>query len=264
MVILENDLVNQIKRLSYPDFVGFLGQKNSPPGGMTTLKKWVDFAKISPSSYLLDLACSSGFSSRNIIQSVQCRAEGIDVSASSIEMAQKEAQQAHIDQFVTYQVADACFLPFDSTQFSHILGGCNFAFISDRERSLRECQRVLIPEGKLCIANFFYVVKPPEDLLDQVNEMIGFRPFSEWDYDWWNSFFGRHFFLEKEEITPLPVQSHEQLRQNVRYAINSSATLSQYEEEVREACFERLFNIRKVLNQHRKYQKFSLSIWKNV
>lgn len=264
MVVVESDIVDHIKRLSYPDFVAFLGQKNSPPGGMTTLKKWMDFSKITSSSHLLDLACSSGFSSRNIILTVQCKAIGIDVCSSAIQIAQKEAKESHIDKFVTYHVADACYLPFEPKQFSHILGGCNFAFISDRERCLKECQRVLIPEGKLCIANFFYEEKPPENLLDQVYEMIGFRPSSDWNYDWWKSFYSRQFSLEKEEILPLPVQTEQQLRQNVEQAIHSSATLSAHNEEVKKVCYDRLLQIRKVLNQHRKYQKFSLSIWNNV
>ena len=58
--------VEQIWQMAYPDFVAFIDQDNTPPGGEATVAWWIERAGIDADSHVLDLACNTGFSSRTI------------------------------------------------------------------------------------------------------------------------------------------------------------------------------------------------------
>ncbi|WP_404978423.1 methyltransferase domain-containing protein [Bartonella sp. ML70XJBT.G] len=66
------------------------------------------------------------------------------------------AKLAAGDDRLHYQVSDVCSLPFYAKTFTHVLGGCNFAFIQAREQALFGGSRVLKVEGVLCTSNFYY------------------------------------------------------------------------------------------------------------
>jgi ubiquinone/menaquinone biosynthesis C-methylase UbiE len=221
------------------------------------LSTWIEWAGVSASSHLLDLACSTGFSSREAYKRVSCTAKGIDLSFSSIKMAEEEAKKIQAESSLSYCVGDAADLPFTDEEFTHVLGGCNFAFIQERTKALAEVHRVLQDGGKLCVANFHYTATPSVDLLNQVEQAIGFRPYAEWTYEWWNSFFDPLFVPLHSEIFDLPVMSDEQLKNDVRHVIEISPQLKNYSEEIKTFCIEKLTFIRLILNRHRMAVHFS-------
>jgi len=55
-----------IKQLSYTDFVGFVNQWNVLPGSYSTLSKWANYSRMDKNSRLLEVACTTGFSSREL------------------------------------------------------------------------------------------------------------------------------------------------------------------------------------------------------
>ncbi len=55
-----------IKQLSYTDFVGFINQWNVLPGSYSTLSKWAIYSRMNKNSRLLEVACTTGFSSREL------------------------------------------------------------------------------------------------------------------------------------------------------------------------------------------------------
>lgn len=110
---------------------------NTPPGGNVTLEIWIKNSEINKESYLLDLACSTGFSSRNISLKAECRADGIDISPPSIESANALALKNGIGARVKFSVANAESNPFSDNTFTHITAGCCFGFISSKETALK-------------------------------------------------------------------------------------------------------------------------------
>ena len=255
--------LSQIKNMPYADFVGLMGQHNTPPGASKTIERWIRLGKISNDSKVLDLACNTGFSSRSVVKAVGCEAKGIDVSKPSIEMAGMLAVNDGIASRVEYAVGDASLIPFMDRQFSHILAGTTFGFIQNRHQALKECWRVLSNEGLLCIATFYYDRTPPEKILDRVASAVGFRPSGDWDYDWWRIFFETQFTLVEEEDDVLSVLQEDEVTESVRrFIYSTSLPLKETSEEIKQGCFEKLRDIRLVLNEHRQYQRFNVSIWK--
>lgn len=257
--------VEAIKHLNYPDFVAYIGQKNTPPGGLFTIRRWVEMAGIQSCSHLLDLACSTGFSSRNCVKLTGSTAEGIDISTKAVQIANEEATFEILDERLHYVAGDATKMPFADSSFTHILGGCNFAFIQDRNKALAECDRVLQPKGKLCIANFYYDKEPDIEILHLVKRAVGFRPEPYWTHEWWGAFFTQKFTCIAEEHYDLPVVDEVKLEEQVQdFIYNHSETLKHKADDIKESCFNKLFEIRKVLNRHRRFQKSNISIWETA
>lgn len=255
----------ELAKMSYPDFVAFIGQTNTPPGGRETLSGWIKKGAISGESRVLDLACSTGFSSRVAAQTTGCSGVGVDISADAVEAARREASLAGLSERLEYKVGDAAALPLPDAAFSHVLGGCNFSFIQARERAREETSRVLVTGGKLCVSNFYYASEPPVSMLDQVEAAIGFRPKAEWTREYWTRFYGARFALLEEEDRDLPLADEARLRQAIRKMIfEGSPALAGQSAEVVEYCAERLARIRLTLNAHRRYQRFNVEIWGKV
>jgi SAM-dependent methyltransferase len=256
---LSQPVVRDVLNMAYPDFVAFLGQENTPPGSFRTIGEWVDIASIASNSRVLDLACSTGFSGREVHLLTQAAIHGIDISAAAISRARENARG---NQSLSYEVADASSLPLPDQSFSHVLGGCNFGFIDARDQALDEVHRVLSPGGYLCVSAFYYKQRPPEELLDQVADAIGFRPDVERSRDYWSAFFSRRFSLVQEVLHDIPVSGARQVDRRVRRAVYGRApALNDALPVVRDACYHRLRTIRLALDQHRSYQGLVVGAW---
>ena len=79
--------VEKIMKMNYPDFVGYINQWNVLPGAYNTLSKWAMFSRMTEKSKLLQIACTTGFQSRELSILTGCQALGIDLSNNAIEMA---------------------------------------------------------------------------------------------------------------------------------------------------------------------------------
>lgn len=248
-----------VNETSYPDFVGETGQQNTPPGGHKTVHAWVDDACVDAESLVLDLACTTGFSGREVHADTGARVHGIDISEPAIEMARRLARG---NAQLSYQVADAASLPLPDASFTHVLGGCNFGFIHKRESARSEVARVLRPGGLLCVSSFYYVSPPPEELLARVGRAIGFTPDSKRDHDYWHAFFGVDFELVSERRSQLKAQRPGSLRRAVSRSIRTSPGLADRSRAERDAARDRLLDIRMVLNEHRTYQGLSIAVWR--
>src|SRR5947209_7436122 len=110
-----------IQKMTYPDFIGFIGQPNTPPGGERTINEWIELASINSTAFLLDVACSTGFSSRLLSCKTKSRAVGFDISELAIREASRQAQRSACRDLVNYIIADATNLPFRGSSFTHVI-----------------------------------------------------------------------------------------------------------------------------------------------
>lgn len=256
--------IENIEIMPYADFVGFIGQHNTPPGGLQTIKKWISLSEIKEDSNVLDFACSTGFSSRETVGVTSCTASGFDISEEAILSAQKYSSEDDKLKKIGYSVMDASKLEYQDDIFTHILAGCTFGFIGEREKALSECSRVLLDNGKLCVANFYYTERPDQSLLDAVSKVVNFKPNPDWTRDWWVDFFSKKFTLVKEEDHSLNILSKIELESTIeKFIYQDSFVLKDYDGKFKKACFNKLLGVRTILNEHRKYQKFNITVWAN-
>jgi ubiquinone/menaquinone biosynthesis C-methylase UbiE len=256
--------VEHVRNMSYPDLVAAMKQENTPPGGSYTLDYWIEHAGISTCSNVLDLACSTGFSSRYCYELKHMRGSGIDLSSASISIAQEKANAIGAHDELSYQVADACELPFADAVFTHILGGCNFGFIQERDTALGECRRVLKQGGIICVSNFFYRVPPSAEIIQDVYDAIGFRPAAAWDQEFWDDFFFcKDLDLLSQEVHALKSDPETDIEDAIsRYIYQDNFSTRELTEDVQQALYERFLKIRKTLNEHREFQGVALQLWR--
>lgn len=133
MELGQNLTPNLIRRLSYFDFIGLINQWNTPPGSYSTISKLALFSGLSENSKLLDVGCSTGFSSREFALRTDCRGLGFDRSKGSIAMAKYNKKKYTPNIKISYRVADGMLFK-SPTKFSHImLGGISPFFLTPAE-----------------------------------------------------------------------------------------------------------------------------------
>lgn len=253
-----------LRSMSYPDFVALMKQDNTPPGSAYTVDYWIEHAGLSKDSVLLDLACSTGYSSRRCFKKLNMYAHGIDISEIAINTAKEKARNLGAQEQLSYQVSDACSLPFSSNFFTHILAGCNFAFIQDRKQALSEVIRVLRKGGIICTSNFYYRKVPGDDIINNVYAAIGFRPDPHWNLQYWHDFFDcNELELYHEKNHEVTSQTSEELKANISaYIKNDNEFTRSLDEAAQNAFYERFLAIREPLNTQRDYQGVTIQLWR--
>ncbi len=113
--------------------------------------RFVDFAGINCGDRVLDVGCGTGNLSSCLSGNAAIRSvHGIDLCPAYVEHAKRHAQGARL----TFQVADACALPFPNATFDHAASLLVLQFIPQPERAVREMRRVTRPGGTVAAATW--------------------------------------------------------------------------------------------------------------
>jgi len=98
----------------------------------------------------LDVGCATGAAVRDASATVRL-AVGVDRSAAMVRRAGELAEALPGTAFV---VADAEQLPFPATTFTAVLSTTTLRHVADPARAVREMARVLLPGGRIVVADF--------------------------------------------------------------------------------------------------------------
>jgi SAM-dependent methyltransferase len=112
---------------------------------------FVDFSQIDHADQVLDVGCGTGNLSTCLSENREIRnVTGIDVSPAYVDYATRHAQDGRL----TFQVADACELPFADAKFDHSVSLLVLQFVPQSERAVREMRRVTRPGGIVAAATW--------------------------------------------------------------------------------------------------------------
>src|SRR5882724_4300043 len=253
-------LLPRLRAASYSEFVALIEQENAPPGGIDTIDEWVEHGVINSSAVVLDLACSTGFSGREVSRRTRCcTVTGLDLVPIALTTATRMSRRSSAER-PKYVCGDAASLPFGGQQFSHVLAGSCVGFIAERQSALREVKRVLRRGGSSCVASFCYCDEPPAALLDEVETAIGYRPDRSRDLEYWLRFFGSEFTLSYLRPARLAVMADAEVEPWVASLVRCSE-IAREDNEIAEVVHERLLQIQRCLNRHRLYQGAATMVW---
>lgn len=116
-------------------------------GGLSTTKELIELCGINEGSYVLEVGCGTGATSRYLAQKVGCRVLGVDIRPTMIEQARERAARGGVEESVEFRVADATALPFEDATFDVVLVESVTTFIEDKAAAIREYARVVKPGG---------------------------------------------------------------------------------------------------------------------
>jgi SAM-dependent methyltransferase len=247
-----------IDSISYTDFVGLINQWNVLPGSFNTLSKWARFSGLDKKSRLLEVACTTGFSSRELALLSGCSGEGFDISQNSIKMANYNKRHYAPDIKMSYTVADG--YEYESQKrFTHIVVGASLGFFSDPKKMLLRCVDML-EDGGFILASPFYVTKPiPKKLVKTARDIFDFTP-TVISYKEIIKMYETLEILFEERNNAI-----EETKEELNYYCSCTTKracgmLGTGSKDVYDAIYRRLYKIKKMSNDLRPYQGYSVLV----
>jgi len=248
----------EIKNLSYADFVGFINQWNVLPGSYNTLSKWAIFSGLNKKSRLLEVACTTGFSSRELALLSGCSGEGFDLSEKSVEMAIYNRKEYAPDIDFSYIVIDG-YQYRAKKPFSHIVVGASLGFFPDPQKMLDNCIKIL-KDGGYILASPFWVTKPiPEPLIEKAKKVFGITPTSVPYKEIMKLY--NNLEIVFEERNDLAQETEEELNYYCKCTIDRACKMLKVDnKEIYQVMYDRLYEIKKMSNDLRSFQMYSVLV----
>lgn len=247
-----------IKHISYTDFVGLVNQWNVLPGSYVTLSKWAKFSALNKKSRLLEVACTTGFSSRELALISGCSGVGLDLSAKSVKMANynKEKYAPNID--FSYVVADGYGYK-DTKKFSHIVVGASLGFFPDPDKMLERCIN-MIDDGGYILAAPFYATKPlPKQIIKKSQKVFEITPTGIPYKDIMRLYNKLEIIFE--ERNNLVQETEDEIHYYCKSTISRACNMLKIKDEnIYNAMYDRLYEIKKTTNELRLYQMYSVLV----
>jgi ubiquinone/menaquinone biosynthesis C-methylase UbiE len=251
------DIIDPTK-LSYSDFLGLIKADNKPPGEEVTLDNWISWGRINRSSIILDLACSSGFSSRYISKKTGCKAIGIDLSKLAIVDAISKSVALNCN----YYCENAEIMSrFSDATFTHIIAGSTFGFIKNPSLALQQCKRVLVQKGVLLTSNYYHKTNPPLAVLNKVSKIIGLSRKPHREEKIWNNFYSTYFLEKWSAVIQFKLINKNQIKGKVKTEIYENPLISDFDDFTKDKMFSIHLRNRIAFEKLRYYLYFDNRVW---
>lgn len=244
-----------VRSMSYTDFVALINQTNVPPGAHVALTKWILGSGLGKDADLLEVACTTGFNSRELAQRTGCKVTGFDLSEDSVKVAQFNHQWHAPEIDATYFQADGMVWQ-PSQRYSHIVVGASLGFFPDPSKA---AERVTgwLEDGGFLLAGAFYANDPlPAELEAKRRSYFGLvTPMRDYRHER-NLFRGLEMLYEdKQSSEP---ETPGELAHYCMSTIDRACVLGGVEdEEVRDAMYARLLDVKTVANELRAASNYA-------
>lgn len=250
--------VEKIKEISYTDFIGLINQTNVPPGSYVTLSKWINYSNINNSSSLLEMACTTGFSSREISVITGCKSHGVDISQKSIETAIKNKELTKNKDLISYKAVDANLIA-DDKSYSHIVVGAGLGFFPKPDETIRKITELFGDEGFLLASPFYVKEQVPIDIIEKAKVVFGITPTQISYKEVMRKYSG--FEVLYEDRNKIIQETEEELNHYCKSTIDRFANLYNITNDgVYQAAYSRLYEIKKMSNELRPFQEYSVLV----
>ena len=254
-----------IEQMSYTDFIALLDETNRCPGGKKTIRRIRELVHIDDKTKILDVGSNTGFTSLELARITPANISGIDVSESCVSQAKKSLSKdtESIRSRVTFQVASAYSIPFPNDNFDLIMVGGATGFMDDKSKAISEYLRVLRPWGFLVMSPLTYHTQPPQQIVDNISEIIGTTIKPMTTKDWVNTVDAatKDFELYFNEPHNLSPRTSREIDEYVDYFLKKDH-VKNLPEVVRGAIRNRWLSILKVFNENHKFLGYSIIVFR--
>lgn len=255
MVDINRSFVNSI---SYTDFVWLVNQWNVLPWWFTTLSKRINYWNVNNKSNLLEMACTTGFSIREMAKLTWCKWVGIDISAKSIESAIENQKRYWWKNKIKYFTKDA--YDFESNKkFSHIVVWAALKFFPDQQKAIDKIVYLFWDEGYLLASPFYIEWELPKELKEKAKKVFDIDVTTE-SYKEIMDLYNK-FEIIYEDRCELKQETEEDIRYYAKCTIDRAVKdLNIEDKDTYDAMFDRLVEIKTISNELRPYQRYSVLV----
>ena len=253
-----DQLIDAIKGMSYTQFVGFINQWNVPPGSLNTINQWSVFGHVTNNSRVLEIACTTGLSSREIARITNCSAVGIDICPASIEAAKKNAIVYGPGLDLEYICQDACTYEREE-KFTHVIIGACLGFFSNPQVILNRLPSFFQHEGYILASPYYSAGDMPKSIIDDCKRVIGITP-TTIEYDAMRDIYS-DFEVMYENRCCIKLETEKQIKKYVVDCVENACKLRNIKNElVKNTIYNRLYEIKYVSNELHRYQAYSVMV----
>lgn len=251
--------IEDLKKMSYTEFISFAHQWNIPPGSFVTLNEWSIFSRINKDSRILEIASTTGFSSREIARITGCSAVGIDICPSSVERAKFNHKLYAKNLNLEYICMNACDYKTDK-KFTHIILGAALGFFEDPEKMINNLKELLEDEGMILVSPYYLKGdKLPKELIDRTKKVIEINP-TNFDYhtaiEAYKNF--EVLYENRKDIIP---ETEKQMKKYSKDTIDTACKLHNItDEKIVDYMYKRMYEIKDTCNELHKYFGYSVIV----
>ncbi len=248
-----NISIEKLKNMSYTEFISYSHQWNIPPGSFSTLSEWITFGRIDKSSRVLEIACTTGFSSREIAKITGCSAVGIDICKASIEIAKFNKEKYGKELDLKYFCEDA--YKFKSKEkFTHIILGAALGFFEKPQCILENLNDLLVDGGIILVSPYYLKNEElSKELIEKTKNIIQIIP-TNFDYYTAIKPYENFEVLYESRKNIIP----ENKNQMIKYCsdtVNMACEINGISDNnIKQYMFDRMYEIKDVCNElHKKF-----------
>ena len=123
-------------------------------GGEKETAVLAEKAGITSDSYVLDVCSALGGPARHLAANYGCRVTGLDATTRMVEQAIQRTAEAGLADRIEYKLGNALDMPFRADTFDVVWGQDAWCYITDKERLIQECARVVKPGGVVAFTDW--------------------------------------------------------------------------------------------------------------
>ena len=159
-------------------------------------------AGITASSVVLDVCSALGGPARQLASEIGCTVVGLDATRRMHDEAERRTKAAGLDGKVTFTLGDALDMPFAAASFDVVWGQDAWCYVTDKERLIRECARVLKPGGVVAFTDWMETGLMSDELYTALNTFMTFPYLESLDgYETLARSAGLNV-IERQDLTP--------------------------------------------------------------
>lgn len=241
--------------MPYPDFVGLVNQWNVLPGAYNTISKWAVYGKVDASSNILQVACTTGFQSRELAVLTGCRGSAFDLSRDAIEAAIWNRDNYAPNTDINYFVANVHDYKPDQ-KFTHILVGAGIGFIANPEAAVLRMTGWFDDLGYVLASPFWITSPVPENLIKCAQKVFGITPTTA-GYKEVMRLYKDFEILYEDKVTIEPETDIELTEYSTSTINRVSCYKKITDSKILDAMYDRLMTVRRTSNALRQYQQYS-------
>ena len=251
--------IDELKQLSYTDFISLIKEENRPSGGKKTISEIAINSFINDKSNVLEIGCTNGFSSLEINKLVNCSVVGIDINKNSIDNANEKIRLNGLNKNkIRFEYGNAEDLSqFEDNTFDLIICGNAISFITNKWKAFNELIRVLKPNGFISIVPIWYKEKPKVEVIEKVNKELGFEIVCYYEKDWLD-FTDKKLELYYKKDYRFIYCTKEQIEKYVNNMIDSKKHLDIYNNDELKVIKDRLINTINIFNENLSMTNYSI------
>jgi len=132
-------------------FLAKLGKKRLRPGGKLATDWLIEQGQFSSDKKVLEVACNMGTTTIELAKKYGCQITAVDLDTKALEQAHLAAAKVGVEEFVTFEKANAMKLPYEDDTFDIVINEAMLTMQTEKGKTkcMEEYYRVLKPGGVL-------------------------------------------------------------------------------------------------------------------